>query len=223
MANIFSGNVEKEIPKNLKECYKTDAVTQNLWTWCERIEKFGFILCILLGIIGIIEIVSNGIEMSNLIRELDIEMDEIRTVAAEYDIEIKSVFQVVIEGIFTWVFYCFIEYCTYHIIALLIGALATIVQHTKISANVAIYKVSISEKEDRKPEAPEVLNDGIDLKKENIVCPVCNFEQRARRKVCWQCGAKLVADDQDPISHYWLCDGCKKMRSQSPCEHCGKD
>lgn len=25
------------------------------------------------------------------------------------------------------------------------------------------------------------------------------------------------------LSHKWLCDGCGKMRSQTPCEHCGKE
>ncbi len=139
MANMFSGNLEKKIPKNFKDCYKTDSISQNLWLWCERLETWGLRLCILLGIIGIIDIISNGIEMSNLLKELNIDMNEIRTAAAEYNIEIKSVFEVVVEGIFDWVFYCFIEYCSYHILALLIGSLASIVQNTKITANLTLY------------------------------------------------------------------------------------
>ncbi len=60
--------------------------------------------------------------------------------------------------------------------------------------------------------------------KENniIVCPLCNFEQPANRKVCWHCGAKFE-EYNSGASHKWLCDGCKKMRTQSPCEHCGEE
>ena len=28
---------------------------------------------------------------------------------------------------------------------------------------------------------------------------------------------------QAATTHKWLCDGCKKMRTQTPCEHCGKE
>ena len=34
------------------------------------------------------------------------------------------------------------------------------------------------------------------------------------------------SSEQKPTNtstHKWLCDGCKKMRTQSPCEHCGKE
>ena len=106
MVNMFSGNQEKKIPKNFKECYATDSITQNLWIWCERLEKWGFRLCLFLGIIGIASIISNGIEMAKLIEELNIDMKEIRTAAAELGIEIKPVFEVVLEGIFDWLFYC---------------------------------------------------------------------------------------------------------------------
>ena len=44
MENMFSGNTEKKIPKNLKDCYMTDKVSHNLWIWCERLEKLGEIL-----------------------------------------------------------------------------------------------------------------------------------------------------------------------------------
>ena len=56
-----------------------------------------------------------------------------------------------------------------------------------------------------------------------IICSLCNFEQPANRKVCWHCGAKFEESNRITTSHQWLCDGCKKMRTQSPCEHCGKE
>ncbi len=145
MANMFSGNVKKKIPKDLRECYKTDNVTHNLWVWCERLEKWGFRICIALAIIGIFTIIKNGIETAQLLDELNIDLNEITVVSAEYGIEIKSVFEVVIEGILIWTFYCFIEYCTYHVLALLVGSLATIVQNTKITANITLYNSAKAE------------------------------------------------------------------------------
>ena len=145
MANMFSGNVEKKIPKNFKECYETDNVTHNLWIWCERLEKWGFRIFIALMIIGIVTIIKEGIETAQLLDELNIDMNEIRTAAAEYGIEIKSVFEVVIENIFLWSLYSFLEYCAYHVIALLVGSLANIVQHTKITANITLYNSAKAE------------------------------------------------------------------------------
>ena len=115
MRNMFSGNTQKEIPHSLQECYQTDAVTRNLWVWCERIETWGRRLCILLAIIGVISIISTGI------------------IAAEYSlVETDPLFVLVAEEIFAWALYCFLEYCAYHVLALLIASLATIVQSTKI-------------------------------------------------------------------------------------------
>ena len=53
-----------------------------------------------------------------------------------------------------------------------------------------------------------------------ITCPLCNYEQPADRKVCWQCGANFEESKQRTVAHQWLCENCKKMRTQSPCEYC---
>ncbi len=54
-----------------------------------------------------------------------------------------------------------------------------------------------------------------------MICSECNFEQPSDRVVCWHCGAKFVKTEKP--EHKWLCDSCGKMRSQSPCEFCGKE
>ena len=36
-------------------------------------------------------------------------------------------------------------------------------------------------------------------------------------------GNKTTNTPQTASAHKWLCDGCKKMRTQTPCEHCGKE
>lgn len=38
--------------------------------------------------------------------------------------------------------YAFIEYCAYHVLALLVGALGSIVQNTRINADLALYKIA---------------------------------------------------------------------------------
>ena len=207
MANMFSGNLEKKIPKNFKDCYKTDSISQNLWLWCERIETWGLRFCILLGIIGIIDIISNGIEMSNLLKELNIDMNEIRTAAAEYNIEIKSVFEVVVEGIFDWVFYCFIEYCSYHILALLIGSLASIVQNTKITANIALYS-SFKAQNDIGDEAPVLTATQTSTSpKEATLTNSIDFK-------------KILKNKEEPASHKWRCPHCGEMITTKLCPYC---
>lgn len=159
MANMFSGNSEKKIQRDLKSCYATDPMTQNLWSWCERLEKWGLRICIILFFIGIVTVISEASETAKLLEKLDIEPSEIQTAMAEYGIEIKPVSQVVIEKSLLWAFYCFLEFCSYHILALLIGSLASIVQHTKITANVALYRAEMELQnmmpKNKKPNYPQ--------------------------------------------------------------------
>lgn len=225
MTNMFSGNADKKIPNDLRDCCKTDDVTNNLWDWCERVESWGFRICIFLAIIGTISIISNGIQASQLLKELNIDMNEIKTAAAEYGIEIKSVFEVVVEGIFDWFLYCFIEYCTYHIIALLIASLASIVQHTRITANVALYTAANppknvyvqpesnsnnkaenkKEKESQPSKTNKPKQDDNSQKSSTytvkdantIICSECGFEQPSGRTVCFKCAASFTDPNKD--------------------------
>lgn len=146
MVNMFSGNQEKKIPKSFKDCYKTDDITKNLWLWCERLEKWGLILFWILIIIGVIDTIMAGINAHQLIEEIGVETaEEIREVSAEMGIEIPTVFEALVNNLFSWTLYSFLEYCAYHILALLIGSLATIVQHTKITANITLYNSAKTE------------------------------------------------------------------------------
>ena len=146
MANMFSGNQEKKIPKSFKDCYKTDGITQNLWLWCERLEKWGKILFWILIIIGVIDTISAGINAHELIKQIGAEtVEEIREASAEMGIEIPTVFEALVNNLLIWTLYSFLEYCAYHVLALLVGSLATIVQHTKITANITLYNSAKAE------------------------------------------------------------------------------
>ncbi len=140
MANMFSGNSEKKIPKDLKSCYKTDGITQNLWLWCERLEKWGKILFIILIIVGIIDTIIAGVDSYLFIEEIGAEtLEDIREASTELGVEIPTVFEALLNNLLGWALYSFLEYCAYHVLALLVGSLATIVQHTKITADIALY------------------------------------------------------------------------------------
>lgn len=140
MANMFSGNTTKTAPKTFDECIRINAVSENLWTWSERLEHWGKILFFILIIVGIIATYTTAIETQQLLDEVYNQVSPLEL--AKAGIEIPSVFDIVVDNLLKWGLYAFLEYCSYHVLALLIGALASITQNTIISANVALYKAS---------------------------------------------------------------------------------
>ena len=223
MENMFSGNQEKKIPKSFKDCYKTDGITKNLWLWCERLEKWGFILFWILIVIGIVDTIIAGINAHQLIEQIGAEtVEEIREASAEMGIEIPTVFEALVNNLLSWTLYSFLEYCAYHILALLVGSLATIVQHTKITANIALYN---SAKDNRVQNIEEPSDDNHQvsdlIKKENSVpkvkkCTYCGKISPVSLERC-ECGCLGFID----ITHKWRCAECGAMISDDPCPNCG--
>lgn len=201
MANMFSGNQEKKIPKSFKDCYKTDGITQNLWLWCERLEKWGKILFWILIVIGIVDTIIAGINAHQLIEEIGAEtVEEIREASAEMGIEIPTVFEALVNNLLIWTLYSFLEYCAYHILALLVGSLATIVQHTKITANITLYTTA---------------------KKEGFVEDNCDEEEKTIDKVRKKPSKKYSRVKYGTNGEY-VCPKCKMSNdSQKICERCG--
>ena len=217
MANMFSGNTEKRIPKSFKECYETDGITQNLWQWCERLEKWGLALCFILGIIGIISIISEGVQTARLIDELGIDMAEVRAAAAELGIEVKSVSEVVVDGILRWSFYCFIEYCVYHVLALLVGALASIVQHTRITANITLYTAAKAENitEDYAEETNDVNDNNDKSESDNKKAKKCNWWIHQNYV------GEMNSTDSDSDNAHWETNHSLNTKTLV-CNNCGK-
>ncbi len=116
MTNMFSGNQYKKVPKSLNECLTADPVSNNLWTWCQRIENYGKILFWILVVGGIIV-----------------------AIATVYTGPMDENGPLFFQSIIQWGIYAFLEYCTYHVLALLIGALASIVQNTKVHTDIVLY------------------------------------------------------------------------------------
>ena len=200
MTNMFSGKSIKQIPKSLAECHQPDATATNLHFWAERLERWGQRLFIVLIIAGIISTVLDTMAM--------------------IDVNDDMVLSVFITSAITWALYAFIEYCTYHVLALLISALASITQSTIISANVALYEAA---KNDPTPapvrssvsHRPVSGTDSTDSTKDdvfvwhpvpettayikgqtNIQCANCRRVQFRGNKSCIQCGAFFSRLDQ---------------------------
>ena len=170
MANMFSGNLEKKVPKNFKECCKTDNTSLNLWTWCERLETWGQFLFWFIIAGGVISIIASMIN------------EQMTT-----DLFIITVVET---GI-----WAFVEYCAYHVIALLIASLATIVQNTRISANIALYHEAKAEgfiKEE--PKSASTVKQSTTVSPDKPVsaeawsCVKCGRKNPAGTNICSLCG-----------------------------------
>ena len=204
MANMFSGNTTKTAPKTFDECIRIDAVSENLWTWSERLERLGKILFFILIIVGIIATCATAIETQELLDE--IYNYSSRVELAKAGIEVPSVFDVVVSSLWKWGLYAFLEYCAYHILALLIGALASITQNTIISANIALYKAS----QNRTTPVSTQTSAGIVSSNPSVQVPKPNAVQ-------------YVNHGPTPVG-MWTCKNCGTHNSLNygQCKKCGK-
>ena len=190
MENMFSGHKKKTVPKNLKECYQTDSVTHNLWTWAERLEKFGQIFAIFVLIAIII------VAFALLIDSGDGWIFLLFLIAAPLS--------------------AFLEYISFHILALLIGSLASIVQHTKITANLNLYN---SSKEDIINDNAENHSSSTEEKQaKSATCPQSTIYDTHKSSVHGTNNNKNKSDKNAP---YW-CGKCNHSGPyDSTCPNCG--
>ena len=181
MANMFSGKTDKQIPKTLSDCTKRDYTVANLHSWAERLENWGKTLLVLLITTGIVSTIIEGISIA--------------------DIDEDLVFITCLSSIMKWGFYAFVEYCLYHVLALLISALASITQNTIITANIALYEAAENEgykPTDSIPSATQAAasaarantpsSNKIVAENGDIICPKCGTRTQAGKKACWSCG-----------------------------------
>lgn len=134
MANMFSNHTKKKIPQNISDCVKPSSVSTNLWIWCERIERLGKILFWGLIIFGVVFAIISSVTTEEVMRG-----------GAYYswtETDTTFNFGLFITSLLQFSVYAFIEYCSYHVLALLVGALASIVQNTDISANIALLNAT---------------------------------------------------------------------------------
>ncbi|MBE7050839.1 MAG: hypothetical protein E7394_08800 [Ruminococcaceae bacterium] len=179
---------KKKVPDTLEECYVTDEISYNLWTWAERVELWGKKMAFVLIAIGLTTVVIQILQM-----------------AEEYYDEV-IVFTSVAVHIFKWGIYVFLEYCAYHMLALLIASLATIVQNTNITSNIALYK--------------EAKGNFKNADTQNVTAEKKDF-----------CGNKAesgysllkMAKERNEEDGYWICKSCGRKNNINVyyCNDCG--
>ena len=130
MKNMFTNQEYKTVPKSFYECYEPDPISTNLRKWSHRLENFGKIILFAIIVFGVISDFASAFVVNDY------------TMKESFDIWIF------LNAVITTLLYAFIEYCLYHTIALFVGSLGSIVQNTRISANIALFN---SAKENAKP------------------------------------------------------------------------
>lgn len=110
---MFDGCANELPPTTLEDCIRKDTVISNLWEWARRIEIYGKLLMILTILIGVLLSFTTSSSYTG-----DFSMISCITNLVTYGIG------------------AFVEYCTYHVIALLIGSLARIVQSNRTMAKL---------------------------------------------------------------------------------------
>ena len=110
------------MPKSLDECIAPYPTTENLYRWANRLKTLGYILCCIFIVCGLFDVASVA--------------DTMR--AASKDALISALLPIIIQ----WAVYVFIVYCIYHVLAVLLEALATTVQCRVINTKVALLEAN---------------------------------------------------------------------------------
>ena len=221
MANMFIGMDMVQIPKNIQECTKTDNMTRNLWTWAQRLETWGKILCVIIIVAGTVL----AIIEANQVKEVT------TSVYSYYSTkEVKEFsFEVFISEFIQDLFIGIITYFIFHSIALLIGGLASIVQHTKISAKVSLMQTQQSQQSSdgnivnvdalaEEAKQSELSNKANHQKTRMI--EEWNYSTGPQEGVCEFCGEKktvrqmIIKGEMSGKVLNWLCDDCIEKYSK---------
>lgn len=204
MANMFTETRIHNSPKSLEDCTKTDKVTDNLWIWASRIETFGEILLVLIVLYGIISaIVASVSDMHATNSGFPVGTFLLR--------------------LLTGALWAFIEYCAYHVIALLVGSLASIVEHTRISARLLEYRelkdnVTTDPAEINKIET--ALTNNRKPGKDEWKCPNCG---KINANYVGTCGCGTSKSESNNAPTKKKCNACGRMIpiNATFCDKCG--
>ena len=169
------------IPNTLEECTNTGTTVSNLYNYAIQLEKWGKRLFVILIVVGIIFTVVETVSLIDVNEEL--------------------IIPTLISCLLSWSIYAVIEFFAYHILAMLIRALASITANTMITAKVALWEASkkentvsevvsaqrnnsFTQKSDQKTN-PIKHDDG------SWTCPSCGQKNLSTRTSCWRCDCQI--------------------------------
>lgn len=187
--NMFSETLKEAQINSINDCTRIDPVSDNLWTWAKRIETLGKILFWILIIDGLILSILSGYAGIGIEKYLMPNDNEFN-------------FNIFLMSFLEYGLYAYLEFCSYHILALLIGSLASIVQNTRTTAKLAEYTA--------RKEFPEA--DGRISVGGNATKPISN----TKIGKCEMCGKDItkitLAKFSDKTGTYRrkMCDHCIK-------------
>ena len=198
MDNFTDSKKHKKIT-SIDDCLQPDSITENLWAWAKRLENLGELLFCIIILSGIIIAISTSI--------ITTEVEYGSYYKYSYT-ETTFSFGVFIAAIAQTALYAFIEYCVYHALALLIGALANITQNTKTTAKLTEYIARKTLKEEepdhKEPEHEETEHEETEheeteheetetkcqLIETTWKCRGCGYINSYTAKFCIKCGTR---------------------------------
>lgn len=116
--NMFKKAQRDPVSKSIDDCIQVDELAKNLWKWASRLDILGKVLMWLIIIAGIIMSILSG----SVIPE-------------------KFNFTLFFTSLYPFGIYAFLDYCVFHVLALLISALAGIYHNTRQSARLLEYQI----------------------------------------------------------------------------------
>ena len=122
MENESYNKTSTNMPKSLDECIAPYPTTENLYCWANRLKNLGYVLCCILIVCALF----NAASIADAMR------------AASKETLFSSLLPVIVQ----WAVYVFIVYCVYHVLAVLLEALATTVQCRVITTKVALLEAN---------------------------------------------------------------------------------
>ena len=152
-------NKKYKVPKTIEECVEVDSLSKHLWNWAHRLERYGKIVLGIIIACGFILAIYAGI------------------VANETG---EFVWGAILMTAGTWTAYAVVEYCAYYALFLLISALASVVQNTTITANIAVY--SASYQRGRTADSQSVMKELGELAKRKAQGEILEDEFRKKRE-----------------------------------------
>ncbi len=133
MKTVFTESKRRNIPKRFEECVREDAVSSRLWSWCNILELLSTVLPIISIVVDMIAGYGNIIISGGVVSEESVSgaSSEKITLFVQY-----------VPILIAMLWKALLIYVSFHCAALLIGALASIVQSTRISSDLALYEIS---------------------------------------------------------------------------------
>ena len=158
------GSFNKKIPKTLKECTRGEHISDELYTWSDRLKTIGIFSLVILLSVGLL--ISIYQVENSLVGELMSDDGVLFIIAYA-----------------KWVVAGIIIFIICYVLSVFLGACASVVQNTRITADVALY---LAQKQEENIE-----DDNAKLDESYKLCPDCNCKNKFDVKFCENCGKDL--------------------------------